>query len=43
MLTLENMRGAKHDTWVVNTDFEYHETQRVEKEPEPAKVPAHTP
>ncbi len=29
MLTLENMRGARHDTWAVNTDFEYHETQKV--------------
>lgn len=30
MLALENMRGAHHDTWAVNTDFEYHETQKVE-------------
>ena len=29
MLTVENMFGASHDTWAVNTDFEYHETQRV--------------
>ena len=30
MLTLENMRGvANHDVWAVNTDFEYHEEQRV--------------
>ncbi len=33
MLTIENMRGASHDTWAVNTDFEYHETQRVEEAP----------
>ena len=30
MLTLENMRGvANHDVWSVNTDFDYHEEQRV--------------
>lgn len=36
MMTLENMRGAKHDTWAVNTDFEYHEQQRVNEQEEPA-------
>ena len=31
MLTLENMLGeSQHDVWAVNTDLEYHETQRVE-------------
>ncbi len=31
MLTLENMLGeASHDVWAVNTDFEYHEEQRVD-------------
>jgi protoporphyrinogen oxidase len=34
MLTLENMRGATHDVWSVNTDFEYHEEQRVTPEAE---------
>ena len=29
MLAVENMRGASHDIWAVNTDFEYHEEQRV--------------
>jgi protoporphyrinogen oxidase len=29
MLALENMRGATHDLWAVNTDYEYHEAQRV--------------
>jgi len=30
MLTAENMLGqARHDVWAVNTDFEYHEEQRV--------------
>ena len=30
MLAVENMHGAAHDIWSVNTDFEYHEEQRVE-------------
>jgi protoporphyrinogen oxidase len=30
MLTVENLTGASHDIWAVNTDFEYHEEQRVE-------------
>ncbi|HET6680153.1 MAG TPA: NAD(P)/FAD-dependent oxidoreductase [Gemmatimonadaceae bacterium] len=30
MFAIENMRGASHDLWAVNTDFEYHEEQRVE-------------
>jgi hypothetical protein len=24
------MQGAQHDIWSVNTDFEYHEEQRLE-------------
>ena len=32
MLTIENMNGASHDIWEVNTDLEYHEEQRVESE-----------
>jgi protoporphyrinogen oxidase len=36
MLTFENMLGiASHDVWAVNTDFEYHEEQRV-LEPSPS-------
>jgi len=31
MLAVENMNGAGHDLWAVNTDFEYHEEQRVPK------------
>ncbi len=23
------MQGAQHDIWAVNTDFEYHEEQKV--------------
>jgi protoporphyrinogen oxidase len=30
MLAVENMQGASHDLWEVNTDLEYHEEQRVE-------------
>ena len=38
MMTLENMRGATHDTWAVNTDFEYHEHQRLERADSDAKM-----
>ncbi len=31
MMTIWNMEGASHDIWAVNTDFEYHEEQRVEE------------
>ena len=30
IMAVENMSGARHDIWVVNTDFEYHEEQKVE-------------
>jgi protoporphyrinogen oxidase len=30
MLAVENMLGANHDLWSVNTDLEYHEEQRIE-------------
>lgn len=33
MMALENMRGARHDIWSVNTDFEYHEEQRLDDKP----------
>jgi protoporphyrinogen oxidase len=29
MLTVDNIRGASHDVWSVNTDFDYHEEVRV--------------
>ena len=32
MLAVENMTGASHDLWSVNTDLEYHEEQRVDTE-----------
>ena len=30
MLAVENMLGAHHDLWSVNTDLEYHEEQRID-------------
>jgi protoporphyrinogen oxidase len=30
MMTVENMSGATHDVWAVNTDFDYHEEQRTQ-------------
>jgi hypothetical protein len=36
MFAVENMQGAAHDIWAVNTDFEYHEEQRL-PEPEAAR------
>ncbi len=29
MMSLENMKGANHDVWLVNTDYEYHEEIRI--------------
>ncbi|HJU88870.1 MAG TPA: NAD(P)/FAD-dependent oxidoreductase [Gemmatimonadaceae bacterium] len=43
MFALENMQGASHDLWAVNTDFEYHEEQKVEPQvdaPLPQRVEA---
>jgi len=31
MMTVENMVGGSHDVWAVNTDFDYHEEQKVEQ------------
>ncbi len=42
MMVVWNMRGAKHDVWAVNTDFEYHEEQKLE-EPKSEKAPLETP
>lgn len=30
MMAVMNMQGASHDIWEVNTDFEYHEEQKIE-------------
>jgi len=39
MMVLWNMQGADHDVWEVNTDFEYHEEQKLES-PVEAAAPA---
>ena len=31
MMAIWNMEGASHDIWSVNTDFEYHEEQKLEE------------
>ena len=31
MMAVWNMAGAAHDIWSVNTDFEYHEEQKIEE------------
>ncbi|HSA54348.1 MAG TPA: NAD(P)/FAD-dependent oxidoreductase [Gemmatimonadaceae bacterium] len=42
MMTVANMRGASHDVWSVNTDYEYHEEQRLEPErPADDTTPSH--
>jgi protoporphyrinogen oxidase len=38
MMTVANMRGAGHDVWSVNTDFDYHEGQRLDPPPRPPAV-----
>jgi protoporphyrinogen oxidase len=43
MLTFENMNGAHHDVWSVNTDFEYHEEQKVAKDDAGMGPPRGTP
>lgn len=38
IMSVWNMKGAEHDIWEVNTDYEYHEEQRLEErdaEPSP--------
>jgi protoporphyrinogen oxidase len=31
MMAVQNMHGASHDIWAVNTDFEYHEEQKLDE------------
>jgi len=31
MMAVANMRGSAHDIWSVNTDYEYHEEQRIDQ------------
>ncbi len=38
MFAVENMQGARHDVWAVNTDYEYHEEQRLEDKAEGASA-----
>jgi len=38
MMSVWNMQGASHDVWEVNTDYEYHEEQRLDS-PKPAAQP----
>jgi protoporphyrinogen oxidase len=43
MMTVDNMLGASYRVWDVNTDFDYHEEQRVEEaEAESEAAPAAT-
>jgi hypothetical protein len=35
MMAVANMHGASHNLWDVNTDFDYHEEQKIEA-PRPA-------
>jgi protoporphyrinogen oxidase len=39
MMAVWNMQGAAHDIWSVNTDFEYHEEQRLEPPKSPPSAP----
>jgi hypothetical protein len=32
MMAVANMQGATYDIWAVNTDFDYHEEQKLETE-----------
>jgi hypothetical protein len=37
MMAVDNMLCASHDVWAVNTDFDYHEEQKVD-ESKPAQA-----
>jgi protoporphyrinogen oxidase len=39
MMAVQNMRGATHDVWSVNTDYEYHEEQKIEDVAKQAPAP----
>lgn len=43
MMVVWNMQGAEHDVWAVNTDFEYHEEQRLEPPSGKSEPPPVTP
>ncbi|HYC32091.1 MAG TPA: NAD(P)/FAD-dependent oxidoreductase [Gemmatimonadales bacterium] len=40
MLTVDNLRGASHDVWAVNSDFEYQEEVRLNGTPQGATAAA---
>ncbi|HUF30748.1 MAG TPA: hypothetical protein VMM77_08760, partial [Gemmatimonadaceae bacterium] len=35
MMAVQNMNGASHDIWSVNTDFDYHEEQKLDEKSTP--------
>ena len=39
MMTVWNMQGASHDVWAVNTDFDYHEEQKLDTKGSAAPAP----
>jgi hypothetical protein len=41
MMAVQNMRGGSHDIWAINTDFEYHEEQKIDT-PSPQAMAAAT-
>ena len=41
MMAVQNMCGASHAIWDINTDFEYHEEQKIDT-PQPAALSATT-
>jgi protoporphyrinogen oxidase len=43
MMALWNMGGASHDVWAVNTDFDYHEEQRLSAPAAPSPAPTLVP
>jgi hypothetical protein len=40
MLAVDNLEGAAHDLWAVNTDFDYHEVQRIASTAASPRTPA---
>jgi protoporphyrinogen oxidase len=36
MMAVQNMQGASHDIWSVNTDFDYHEEQKLDEKATPS-------
>ncbi len=38
MMSIANMRGSSYDVWSVNTDYEYHEEQRIDTKSQDEKA-----